>query len=351
MSKNNSKNNCGLGKIEKVGYHRKGYQRKGYIKKDGSVIPPTYVSAANVEPTCIKDMGKPGKGPKTLPKPNGYIRLSKYGYAIHKSKNQRRAALRAATKDYNTLAVLRRLNLLRNFQAIPENKEIFSNDVEYMKKLYSKIRRTKSKNKSLTQNGGDNDDDDNNNDNNDNNNNDNDNKQSDIEITTKISKSQVCNKNGICKIKNVIYESHVVDGKQIIFYTLDEDDIDDVYELDKKHCKSDKTKQDILDMIKKNKGYLIGVKADDKLQGYCHFDILNKSEVEIKSSCVNKGYSTALYTFVERFFQKNNYDEITTKINLNDPNFTEKINFQYGAGFLAYDSSDYDKEIYFRKEI
>lgn len=327
-----SKNKCGPGQIEKKGYYRKGYQRKSFTKKDGTVIPPTYVSAAIVGPTCIKDVGKPGKGPKNLPMPGKEIHLSKYGYGIHKSQAQRRAALRAASNDYNTLVILKRLNLLRNFQGIPENKEIFSSDVEYMKKLYSKIRRTKPKNKRSSQIGGDSD-------------------AKQIETTSKISSSHVCNKDGKCETKTIIYESHIVDGKQIVFYTLDEDDAHDVYELEKKHCKTDKIEEDILNMIKKYKGHLIGIKANDKLQGYCCFESKDESKVEIKWSCVNKGYETALYTFVERFFQKNNFDEIITKIDFDDSNFTKKLNFQYGAGFVAFDSSEYDKEIYFRKEI
>lgn len=327
-----SKNKCGPGQIEKNGYQRKGYQRKGYTKKNGTVVPSTYVSAAIVEPTCIKDTGKPGKSSKILPKPGNDIHLSKYGYGIHKTQAQRRSALRAASKEHNTLVVLRRLNLLRNYQTIPENKNIFSNDVEYMKKLYSKNNQSNIKNKKSLQTGGND-------------------KTKYIEVVSKFNSSNICDEEGKCEMKNVIYESHIVDGRQIVFYTLGDNDASEVYELEKKHCKTNKIEEDFLNMIKKNKGYLIGIKVDNILEGYCCFEPKDKSKIEIKRCCVNKGYETALYTFMERFFQKNNYDEITTKIDFNDFNFTKKINFQYGAGFTAFDISEYNKEIYFRKEI
>ena len=58
---------CSKGEIERVGY--------SFVKKTG-----THVS---VKPTCIKDKGKPGKGPKliTIPHEDEGL-LSKYGYSL-----------------------------------------------------------------------------------------------------------------------------------------------------------------------------------------------------------------------------------------------------------------------------
>ena len=69
---------------------------------------------------------------------NDMLQLSKYGYSITKSIDDRRAALDAASKDNDILVVLRRLNLVRNYQSIAENKKIFDDDIEYVRELYTK---------------------------------------------------------------------------------------------------------------------------------------------------------------------------------------------------------------------
>ena len=119
---------------------REGYERKAYKRKNG-----TFVHAAYIKPTCVKDMGRPGKGPKTLPKPDKLIHLTNYGYSVHAPDKKREAALLAASKDYGILPILRRINLIRNYQAVPENKLIFSKDVDYMKKLYANAKKNSNK--------------------------------------------------------------------------------------------------------------------------------------------------------------------------------------------------------------
>ena len=61
---------CKTGEILREAYDRKSYHRKGYVKKDGTMVPSTYVHRAHVPATCITDRGKPGKGSKILPKPD-----------------------------------------------------------------------------------------------------------------------------------------------------------------------------------------------------------------------------------------------------------------------------------------
>ncbi len=246
---------CAPGEILKKGYRRKGYQRNAYTKKSGSKIPATYVSASYVPPTCIKDVGKPGKGPKILPTPGNEIHLSKYGYGVHKSTEARRKALREAIKDYNTLLVLRRLNLIRNIQGIKENKDILSDDVEYLKKKYSKISRTGRKKSqkggmdSLFQ----------------------DPLTSDmtvtsdaedllrskifpiderfVEINTIIDRNKVCDSEGNCGVRNIIYENHIVDGKQVTFYTLGEKDVSQISEFNKLNNIPNDDQQEIFNQI------------------------------------------------------------------------------------------------------
>ena len=135
---------CGPGEILRRGYRRKGYLRKAF-DRDGTRVPSTFVSPADVPPHCIPDQGKPGKGPETLPPVGTEISLTRYGYGIHKSEAERRKALRAASDDYNTLRILRRLNSIRNRQTVPENKERFSDDVAYLSNLYKREKKQQQK--------------------------------------------------------------------------------------------------------------------------------------------------------------------------------------------------------------
>ena len=86
---------------------------------------------------------------KLLPQPSKDMDLKKFGYSTHKSKTARHISLKNASKKYGTLSVLKRLNLIRNLSrhGSPQ-KQIMSDDVEYMKKLYA-IYKKKSSRKSL----------------------------------------------------------------------------------------------------------------------------------------------------------------------------------------------------------
>lgn len=78
---------------------------------------------------------------KLLPQPDKINTLSKYGYNVRKNVNSRHLSLRKASKKYSPLSVLRRVNLIRNFQK--GNNFIhqrMSDDVDYMKKLYKKSK-------------------------------------------------------------------------------------------------------------------------------------------------------------------------------------------------------------------
>ena len=384
MSKrsNNNDEGCGPGEIMRKGFRRKGFQRREFQRRDGTVVPASYVSAAVIPPTCVPDQGAPGRGEKTLPLLDNKIRLTKYGWSVHKPANERRAALRAASKDFSTLEVLQRLNLIRNYQPIPENKEIFSDDVEYMKKLYANIRRSrptdpellniwernrnrrsgskqnrrKRGNRRSNQKGGANTE-----------------LTSDTTVidmgpTSETSddvvnkvylpetraveiQEKICGPNGKCEIKNVVYESHNINGKQIVFHTIDEKDTDDVLELDKKYYDSDQTKENVINKIITNRGRLIGIKVDGKLQGYCHYDIIGNHEVKIIWFCANKGYGRALYIFIEKYFKRNDYHKIIIIVSLEGTYALTRLNFWYHMGFIAYEDHIDQKKIYMYKEI
>jgi hypothetical protein len=499
MSK--SKKKCGPGEILRKGFKRKGFERKEFTRKDGTVVPLSYIPQTTVPPTCVPDFGKVGRGRKTLPPPDDLIHLSTYGYSIHKPESVRRAALRAAAQDFDVLLVLRRLNLLRNYQAIPENKEIFTRDVEFMKNMYDPYRKTPRKapayevwenendlerwqnitnrpktkknrnnrrkfkqyktqrggngantssssddvvenitlsktkdnlvdlssynysihkpesvrrralhaaaqdfsvlpvlrhlttlrnyqsrpeNKEIftadiefmnnmydtnrynypkskqykTQRGG----------------NDillqdpitsidtNTSTTSDdiveninlpetnIEINTIIDRQKVCDAEGNCGVSNVIYEMHEIDGKQVIYYTLDEKDVDDILQLDKIYLDPNRTRNDVVQNIINNKGLLIGIKIDGKLEGYCQYDPYENMEVEILWFCANKGYRTALYTFMENYFGLSNYTRIILNIDLEKSHSAELINFWYAMGFKTYEALS-DKKMHMEKYI
>jgi hypothetical protein len=118
---------------------RDGYTRKAYVRTDG-----VKVSRSVVNTSCVKDMGRPGKTPeseKILPQPDDMIHLSDYGYSLDRSRDQRREALRKASKENNSLTILRRVNLIRNLsRGVEENYEKLSEDVKYLSNRYALMR-------------------------------------------------------------------------------------------------------------------------------------------------------------------------------------------------------------------
>ncbi len=107
---------CGAGEIKRAGYTRKS-SRKGSIK---------------VPATCIKDMGKPGKGPKLgiLPKKDIGI-LSNYGYSLKKPHEERVKAIKRAIKHEKELSILRHINALRT---------LFKSNESYYNKLNKDLK-------------------------------------------------------------------------------------------------------------------------------------------------------------------------------------------------------------------
>lgn len=101
-NENECPKSCPKGQILK-----NGYKRNAYTKEDG-----TYVEATIVPPTCIEDIGKPGKGPKLIQfSKNDHI-LSNHGYIEIKDKtvDERHRILikviKALTRDYGHRAAL-----------------------------------------------------------------------------------------------------------------------------------------------------------------------------------------------------------------------------------------------------
>jgi hypothetical protein len=113
-----------------------------------------------------------------------------------------------------------------------------------------------------------------------------------------------------------VYEAHTVDSVKVVFYTLSKDDADDILKLDKIYLNPMATRDDILQKLSDNEGMLLGIKVDDKLQGYFQYEPIEIStelptetndNVQVISFFANPSYRTALYSFMEKFFQRNNY--------------------------------------------
>lgn len=105
-------------------------------------------SSKKVAAKCIKDRGEKGHGPNTLPKLDKNISLSSFEYNLSKNDKSRKTSLKKASNKYGTLQVLRRVNLIRNYsKSIPKNYKKLSNDVDYLKKEYSKEKNKKSSKK------------------------------------------------------------------------------------------------------------------------------------------------------------------------------------------------------------
>jgi hypothetical protein len=85
---------------------------------------------------------------KLLPRPNDIVHLTKQGYRVAETVQNRHIALKKSSKKYSTLPVLKRLNLIRNLT--PKNSKAhnrMSQDVEFMKKLYKQEKNKKGSKK------------------------------------------------------------------------------------------------------------------------------------------------------------------------------------------------------------
>jgi len=309
MSKTNK---CGPGQIERSGYHRKKYRRRSY-SRGNKLIPSAIVAETYVEPVCIKDVGKPGIRSKTLPKLNDIIHLSKYGYGVHKSESQRHLALRAASSDNNPLLVLHRLNLIRNYQAIPENKEIFSEDVEYMKKLYAKSKNQKGGRK----------------------------------IESVMTTKEICHDDK-CEESDTVREIHTTTDKIVAYSTLSEDDIEQIQNFNQTFFNNNLSKSDIEDMLKENP--MIGIEINGILEGYCQYK-LSESVAIITQFAANKGYGKNLYLFMERYFKHRDCSRILTTINRANHDYQagDQIEFWEKVDFHTVKSND--KSISMEKKL
>ena len=121
-----SDKSCPSGKIKRDGYV--------YTKKNSKKV-------VKVNSTCVKDKGKPGKGPKLIVIPEYDIGLlSKYGYSLKNSYLKRIESLKKAICANSELKILRHLNALRTLHK--SNEYMFNKlnkDLQWVQQDYKKI--------------------------------------------------------------------------------------------------------------------------------------------------------------------------------------------------------------------
>lgn len=107
---------------------RVGYK---YVKKTGTKV--------KVNPTCVVDKGRPGKGPKLIIMPEYDVGLlSDYGYWLHNSFEDRIKAIKKSLKEHSELKILKHLNALRTLQKT--NKKYYNKldkDLKWVQKDYN----------------------------------------------------------------------------------------------------------------------------------------------------------------------------------------------------------------------
>ena len=108
-------------------------KRDAYTKKVNNKI-------IKVDSVCIKDQGKPGKGPKLIVIPDKDIGLlKKYNYSLKDSYEKRIISLKTALMKENHLRLLRYINAIRTLQK--SNEKYYNKlykDFKWLQKQYNK---------------------------------------------------------------------------------------------------------------------------------------------------------------------------------------------------------------------
>jgi hypothetical protein len=144
--KNKSRNGCPKGYIMRKGYTRKyrpSIATSGFtVRRKGKVF--TVRPKANmvrVSPSCIKNRGLPGKGPREG-EGIGKLRkgdLIKYGYQYRLSDSLRERALKKAIAQYGPLSVYHKLDAIAKLsvRTAPDASIVFSKDRNWVRENYN----------------------------------------------------------------------------------------------------------------------------------------------------------------------------------------------------------------------
>ncbi len=142
-----SRRECPPGMISRKAYTRKytsAVRKQGFtVRRSTGKIYRVYPKAKEmlVESKCVKDLGLPGKGPRSG-KGIGRLRkgeLKRYGYSFRLSEAQRHAALQEAVKHYGATGVYRKLNAVAKLtmRTIPSAAKTFASDRNWVRSRFS----------------------------------------------------------------------------------------------------------------------------------------------------------------------------------------------------------------------
>jgi len=142
-----SRKACPPGQIERKSYIRKystALRKSGFTvrRKSGKTyrVYPT-ARPAYVKSRCVKDLGKPGKGPQAI----GPLRkgeLAKHGYSWADSESKRHEALRKAIGEFGPLGVFRKLDAVAKLmlRTAPRPSAVFKGDRNWVQKAYGPLK-------------------------------------------------------------------------------------------------------------------------------------------------------------------------------------------------------------------
>ena len=145
-----SRKDCPPGQILRKAYVRRystAVRAKGFTvaKSNGRTyrVHPTNKNML-IESRCVKDMGLPGKGPRSG-KGVGPLRkgeLAKYGYSFRTSDSQRHAALKKAVQEYTALGVYRKLDAVAKLtlRTAPNASKVFAADRDWIRKSLGPLK-------------------------------------------------------------------------------------------------------------------------------------------------------------------------------------------------------------------
>ena len=137
-SKSYSRKKCPKGSISRRGYT--------FVKKStGRKI--------KVKSSCVKSKGLRSKGKKTsrvLPTLKKGS-LTKYGYSVSGSENERHSALKKALKAYGYSSVIKKLNSVKLLtkNTNPKNSKIYGKDLKWVQKNNKSVKKSRKSRKSV----------------------------------------------------------------------------------------------------------------------------------------------------------------------------------------------------------
>ena len=151
---------CPRGEIPRTGYVRRystGIRRRGYtVRRRNGRTYRVYPQASRmiVRSACIRDRGRPGKGPlglfhggsrrKTVygigPLRKG--ELTKHGYSTKHSTAKRHKALRSAAREFGALGVYRKLNAVAKLgtRTMKKASQTFKRNRNWVRKSFGPLK-------------------------------------------------------------------------------------------------------------------------------------------------------------------------------------------------------------------